>query len=135
MLDILINKREMSIRWMNTFAVVGLLVVPLSSRVLRLVATLETAGGTLVFPAVVVVALDAAGCERRPDEKKLANDKAGRMPAFFIGSSFVDLEGWTGSAPRCLTVERSFFGTGPASSADERGRDMVGGWGRLDVDA
>jgi hypothetical protein len=115
---------------MNTFAVVGLLVVPLSSRVLRLVATLETAGGTLVFPAVVVVALDAAGCERRPDEKKLANDKAGRMPAFFIGSSavsFVDLEGWTGSVPRCLTVERSFFGTGPASSADERGRDMVDG--------
>jgi hypothetical protein len=112
---------------MNTFAVAGLPAVPLSSRVLRLVPTLEAAGGKLLFPAVVGPLEDVAGCERRLDEKKLANDKAGRMPAFFIGSSFVDLEGWAGSAPRCLTVERSFFGTGPASSADERGRDMVGG--------
>lgn len=51
----------------------------------------------------------------------LANFKAGRARAFFKGSSngFVvfDLIG-------CREVDRSFLATGPASSADERGRDI-----------
>jgi len=50
---------------------------------------------------------------------------------FFKGSSadcFVDFD-----LAGCRTVDRIFFGTGPASSADERGRE-VGGWTLPDVE-
>ena len=78
------------------------------------------------FPIPVVVVLDdGAGWERRPeDEKKLANFKAGRARVFFKGSSvdsFVDFD-----LMGCRTVDRNFLCTGPASSADDKGRELGG---------
>jgi len=113
---------------------VGLLPFPVRSLVLRRVAIDGFEGIRSVFPTPVAAVLDdGAGWERRPeDEKKLANFKAGRARAFFKGSSvdsFVDFD-LTG----CRTVGRSFLGTGPASSADDKGRE-VGGWTVPDVEA
>lgn len=91
---------------------------------------------TFLDKFVVVV-----GCEGRlDDEKILANDKAGRARAFFIeGSSTFDLLGFSlvvvvvvvvvvaapGPSGGCVEVDRRRFATGPASSADESGRDVA----------
>jgi hypothetical protein len=53
----------------------------------------------------------------------LANDNAGRARAFFKGSSRLDFIGLGLRASGCRDVERSFFGTGPPSSAEESGRE------------
>ena len=54
----------------------------------------------------------------------LANDNAGRARAFFKGSSRrLDFIGLGLRASGCRDVERSFFGTGPPSSAEDSGRD------------
>jgi len=53
----------------------------------------------------------------------LANDKAGRARAFFKGSSRLDFTDLSLRASGCRDVERSFFGTGPPSSAEESGRE------------
>jgi hypothetical protein len=76
--------------------------------------------GLEVFPAAPKAILDA-GWEGRPfDEKKLAIFNTGR--AFFKGSSdFIALVAFNASA--CREVDLRRFGTGPVSSADERGRD------------
>jgi len=91
-----------------------------------------------VLPARPLVAL-AGGCGGRPeDEKKLANGKAGR--AFFEGSSNVILSSRLSgllvfSASGWRDVDRSFLGTGPASSAEDKGREEEGcvrlDWDRL----
>lgn len=97
-----------------------------NSLVLRRVPMDEFDGIRSFFPILVVVVLEGAGWERRPeDEKKLANFKAGRARAFFKGSSadcFVDFD-FTG----CRTADRNLFCTGPPSSADDKGREL-GGW-------
>jgi hypothetical protein len=91
-----------------------------------------------VFPARPLVAL-AGGCGGRPeDEKKLTNGRAGR--AFFEGSSNVILSSLLSglldiSVSGWRDVDRGFLGTGPASSAEDRGREEEGcarfDWGRL----
>lgn len=109
-----------------TLVVVGLAPLPVKSRVLRRVAMVPLdEGGRSILAAPATFNLeDVEGWERRPeDEKKLANFKAGRARAFFGGSSTVGLvdlnfEGWR-------TVGRNFFGTGPASSADDKGREVA----------
>ena len=53
----------------------------------------------------------------------LANDKAGRARAFFKGSSRLDFISLGFGTSSCRDVERSFFGTGPPSSAEESGRE------------
>ena len=53
----------------------------------------------------------------------LATDKAGRARAFFKGSSTLNFTGLDLGASGCRDVERSFLGTGPPSSAEERERE------------
>ncbi len=113
-----------------------------------------TGGRALLFPETAWILDEVVGCEgRRDDEKILANDKAGRARAFFIeGSSTLDLLGFGlvvvavvvaaaaavavasgggGGASGCVDVDRSRFATGPASSAEESGRDMASTIGLL----
>jgi len=99
-------------------------VAPPRSRVLRRVAKLIAEVGALLLPTPAVDLTVVTGWERRPDdEKMLAKIRAGRARAFFDESSSGTFVLFALAASICLAVDRSLFGSGPASSADDSGRD------------
>ncbi len=70
-------------------------MVPLFSRVLRLVPVPEAPEWLLLFPVPLTGLEGIGGWEERPDdEKRLESFKAGRARAFFRGSSTVNLRGF-----------------------------------------